>query len=219
MVGRKVYTEIYSLARKENSISASEAQQLISDVKKVFDDVMYAKYPKRDVVRITTKFRDAGRRSAPWKATSTRVPGRPQDGADGNRINRWLLPPNHKFYAKEETACLVEIKYYLQALSFKNAPVVNDEQFNQSFLWLLDKPIAPGNYLDPIQLIPIDMDEVITDARLIQSGHIFPLDRGGKHEPSNTFLMLARSNQLQGNLSVEELLQLMQDILDKHRGL
>lgn len=60
------------------------------------------------------------------------------------------------------------------------------------------------------------MDEVIADAKIIQSGHIFPLDRGGRHHPSNTFLMLARSNQLQGNLSVEELLDLMKSILEKH---
>ena len=177
---------------------------------------MCEKYPKRDVLRLTTKFRDAGRRSAPWKPTSSRVPGRPQDGSDGNRINRWLLPKDHKFYADEQIACLVEIKYYLQALSFKNSPLIENADFQNSFLWLVDKPIFPNNYLDPIQLVPIDMDEVIKDARLIQSGHIFPLDRGGKHHPKNTFLMLARSNQLQGNLSVEELLDLMQEILEKH---
>lgn len=216
MVRESVYNRIIALARKENNIDANEAQELIKLIKIVFDDVMCQKYDKRQVIRLTTKFRDAGRRSAPWKPTSGRVPGRPQDGADGNRINRWLLPKTHKFYANEETACLVEIKYYLQALSFKNSPVVNHSGFQNAFCWLVDKPVYPDSYLDPIQLVSIDMNEIIGDARLIQSGHIFPLDRGGKHEPKNTFLMLARSNQLQGNLSVDELLSLMQEILIKH---
>ncbi|MBR0318569.1 MAG: hypothetical protein IJQ86_04695 [Spirochaetia bacterium] len=216
MIDNKTFEIIIKLAKKEYNITPNEAQLLIKEIKKVFDDVMNSKYPERDVRRITTKFRDAGRRSAPWKPTSSRVPGRPQDGSDGNRINRWLLPKTHKFYADEQTACLVEIKYYLQALSFNNSPSINREDFNNAFNWLLDKPIKPNNYLDPIQLIPIDMDAVIKDARIIQSGHIFPLDRGGKHHPQNTFLMLARSNQLQGNLSVDELLDLMQEILIKH---
>ena len=218
MPSDNVFKKIFDLEAKQKNLTASEAQELIKYIKLVFDETMATKYDKRAIVRLTTKFRDAGRRSAPWKPTSSRVPGRPQDGSDGNRINRWLLPVDHKFYADEQTACLVEIKYYLQALSFKNAPRVENKQFRESFSWLLDAPIEPGNYLDPIQLIPIDMDIVINDARIIQSGHIFPLDRGGKHVPTNTFLMLARSNQLQGNLSVEELLQLMEDIVNKHKA-
>lgn len=209
--------KVLNLSKNEYSITSIDAQKLIKSIKKVFDEIMCIKYPERDVRRLTTKFRDAGRRSAPWKPTSSRVPGRPQDGSDGNRINRWLLPEDHKFYADEKTACLVEVRYYLMALSFLNSPEIKNQEFTKGFLWLLPHEILPGNYLDPIQLIPINMDEVITDARQIQSGHIFPLDRGGKHEPKNTFLMLARSNQLQGNLSVEELLDLMEQIVNRHK--
>jgi hypothetical protein len=43
------------------------------------------------------------------------------------------------------------------------------------------------------------------------------LDRGGKHEPRNAFLMLPRSNQLQGNMTVDELLALMARILERHK--
>lgn len=218
MVSEVVYDKIFALEAKHEDLAANEAQDLIKCIKIVFDDTMESKYERRAILRLTTKFRDAGRRSAPWKPTSSRVPGRPQDGSDGNRINRWLLPKDHKFYADEQTACLVEIKYYLQALSFQNSPRVDNQRFRTSFSWLVDAPIEPGNYLDPIQLIPIDMDNVIMNAKMIQSGHIFPLDRGGRHIPTNTFLMLARSNQLQGNLSVEELLQLMEDIVKKHKS-
>ena len=160
---------------------------------------MEAGHDARQITKVTTKFRDAGRRSAPWRPTSSRVPGRPQDGADGNRINRWLMNKNHKFYADEVTATLVEIKYYLQALSMSGAPELPDESLNSVFSWMLEHKIEPGRYVDPIQLIPINLNEVIKDARIIQSGHIVPLDRGGKHESLNAFLMLQRSNQLQGN--------------------
>ena len=211
--------EALKLSSLAYSMSSDDAQNLIKHVKNIFDELMCQKYKERDVRKLTTKFRDAGRRSAPWKPTSSRVPGRPQDGSDGNRINRWLLPPDHKFFACEKTACLVEVRFYLMAFSFFNSPKINDDAFVKSFHWLFPYDILPDNYLDPIQLISIDMDEVIADARLIQSGHLNPLDRGGKHEPNNTFLMLARSNQLQGNLSVDELLSLMEQIVSRHKKL
>ena len=218
MLKANTYNKIVELSKKQDQLTSSEAEELIKLIKKVFDDAMLTQYPEREIRRLTTKFRDAGRRSAPWKPASSRVPGRPQDGADGNRINRWSLPKDHKFYANETTACLVEIKYYLQALSFKNSPRVDNKEFRDAFTWLIGSSVEPGAYVDPIQLIPIDMNEVIADAKIIQSGHIFPLDRGGKHEPSNTFLMLARSNQIQGNMTINEMLDLLKDILDRHKS-
>jgi hypothetical protein len=173
-------------------------------------------YDKRQVVRLTTKLRDAGRRSPPWKAFSSRVPGRPQDGSDGNRTSRWLLPTDHKFYATEIEATLVEIKYYLQCLSFEGAPELPPDTLQDCFIWLTGHQVLPNRYLDPIQRIPISLNDVIVDAATIQSGHIIPLDRDGKHDVPNTFLMLKRSNALQGNLTVGELLDLMQSILHKH---
>jgi len=89
--------KVISLSEFKTEISAENAQLLIKYIKIIFDEIMCKKYPEREVRRLTTKFRDAGRRSAPWRPTSSRVPGRPQDGSDGNRINRWLLPPDHKF--------------------------------------------------------------------------------------------------------------------------
>jgi len=72
--------------------------------------------------------------------------------------------------------------------------------------------------LDPIQLIPISLVEFIRDPKLVQSGHLVPLDRDGKHIPSNTFLMLARSNQIQGNQTVEEMVALMEQIVQRHKA-
>lgn len=210
---------IKTLAGLQDQIDETQVRELIRLVSSLFRDLMLAAgHNARQITRLTTKFRDAGRRSAPWKATSSRVPGRPQDGANGNRINRWLLDKSHKFYADEVAATLVEIKYYLQALSMSGAPELPDESLKSAFSWMLEHEIEPGNYVDPIQLVPINIHEVVRDARTIQSGHLIPLDRGGKHEPKNAFLMLPTSNQLQGNQTRDELLALMEEILARHKG-
>ena len=119
----KTLSRLVELSKKGNKISVEDARILISDITKVTKHVLVSGgFPERDVTRLTTKLRDAGRRSPPWTPHSNRVPGRPQDGADGNRRLRWLFPIDHKFYADEITATLVEVKYYLQVLSMTNAP-------------------------------------------------------------------------------------------------
>jgi hypothetical protein len=205
------------IAQKQFHITVEEVNTLMKLIIHLFIETLASKgYKEREIQALRTKFRDAGRRSAPWQPTSSRLPGRPQDGSDGNRQNRWLFPTDHKFYADEITATFVEIKYYLQALSMHNAPSIAPELQNLFTPWLLEHPVIPGEYLDPIQLIHIDFREFINYPRGIQSGHIFPLDRGGRHEPSNTFLMLAKSNQIQGNQTMNELINTLREIVAKH---
>jgi hypothetical protein len=208
---------IKTLAENGLDISEEDVRTLMGLVSRTFKKHLVDNgFDSRQITRLTTKLRDAGRRSPPWKPHSNRVPGRPQDGADGNRTNRWLLDSKHKFYATEIIANLVEIKYYLQCLSMEGAPALPNDDIRTCFSFILEHNVEPGLYLDPIQMVPIPLSDVIDNARVIQSGHLVPLDRGGKHEPPNTFLMLARSNQLQGNLTVDELYNLMTDILHKH---
>jgi len=212
-------TEIDRLSKYQFNILEEDVRLLINLVTNLFRMHLFSYgYIEEQVRPLCTKFRDAGRRSAPWKPFSTRVPGRPQDGADGNRILRWKLQENHKFYASEVDGTLVEVKYYLQALSMADAPDLPPNSLQTSFHWLLNHSVIPGTYLDPIQLIPISLVEFIRDPRLVQSGHLIPLDRDGKHIPSNTFLMLARSNQIQGNQTVEEMVALMEQIVQRHKA-
>lgn len=216
-LGKLLDIAIY-LAKYEHEISTDNVRVLVSTVSSLFrKHLRKSGYEDKEIRALSTKFRDAGRRSAPWKPVSSRVPGRPQDGADGNRISRWKLPEDHKFYADELNATLVEVRYFLQALSMQNAPDLPDNTIQHSFSWLLEHPVLPGEYLDPIQLIPIDFNEIISDPRLVQSGHLHPLDRGGKHVPDNTFLMLARSNQIQGNQTVEEMVEILEQIVERQK--
>lgn len=215
---KEALARLETLAQLQYSIPAEQVRIMIIDATAVFNKLLLdAGHDARQILRITTKLRDAGRRSPPWQPTSRRVPGRPQDGADGNRRLRWLFEVGHKFHADEVTATLTEVKYYWQALSMDGAPALPEGTIQDCFTWLLGHRIEPGIYRDPIQLIPIRLDAVLQNAREIQSGHLVPLDRGGRHEPKNAFLMLARSNQLQGNLTLNELLDLMGSILERHR--
>ena len=208
---------IQTLAQNEYNISIEDIRILMNLVSRSFKiHLVENGFDNRQITKLTTKLRDAGRRSPPWKAFSSRIPGRPQDGADGNRTNRWLLDSDHKFHANEIMATFVEIKYYLQCLSMEGAPELPNNSIKTCFAFLLDHDVEPGQYLDPIQRIQIPLGEVIVDASIIQSGHLIPLDRNGRHIPINTFLMLKRSNQLQGNLTVNELLDLMYNILNNH---
>lgn len=206
-----------TLGKNENDIDDEKVRKLIELSRYIFRETCkLQERDKRKITALLTKFCDAGRRSPPTAAFSKVVPGRPQSGADGNRIKRWLLDKEHKFYATEVDATLVEVKYILQALSMVGAYEFPDTLLSDSFEWLTGHKIQPSNYLDPIQLTPISLDEFFETPRMIQSGHIIPLDRGGKHVRQNAFLMLARSNQIQGNNSVPELLQYMTDVLDRH---
>lgn len=213
----KHLAEFASLGRREEDLTVGDVRSLIQLARSVFrHTALEAGIDKRVVTAILTKFCDAGRRSPPTSAFSSILPGRPQSGSDGNRTKRWLLDKQHKFYAEEIPATLVEVKYILEALSMDRAPRLATDEARDAFIWLIGHEVIPGAYRDPIQLIPISFADFCSDRKLIQSGHIYPLDRGGRHEPGNAFLMLARSNQLQGNNTVSEMISLMRSIADRH---
>ncbi len=127
-----------------------------------------------------------------------------------------MFDVEHKFYADEVNATLVEVKYIFQTLSMQLAPPIEPNIIEDKLHWLLGHSIVPGAYVDPIQLIPISFEEFFSNPRSVQSGHLIPLDRGGKHIPNNAFLMLARSNQIQGNQTLGELVELMRRIVKTH---
>jgi hypothetical protein len=58
---------------------------------------------------------------------------------------------------------------------------------------------------------------LIEHPRSIESGHLIPLDRGGKHIPENTFLMESESNRIQNNLTLYELLEWMEKVIRKYK--
>ncbi|MDX1917175.1 MAG: hypothetical protein SFT68_04240 [Rickettsiaceae bacterium] len=206
-----------TLDERVERTTIDDARYLIKLFTSLFRELLLKhNFDSRAITRLTTKFRDAGRRSPPWQSGSETGNRRPQDGKDGNRQNRWLFDKNHKFYASEQVATLTEIRYILQTLSMDNAPKMPDNKLMFSFTSILGHPFEPGRFLDPIQLVPIDFLKFIENARYLESGHILPLGRGGKHTPDNATLMLKDSNRIQADLTRNELLDLMANILRRH---
>ncbi|MCW2767948.1 MAG: hypothetical protein JWO11_3907 [Nocardioides sp.] len=205
---------VVELGELGSAMSDADVDLLMERISPMFRQLLTAQgFPTRKVQAVVTKFRDAGRRTPPLEATSSIVPGRPQSGADGNRTDRWLVPTGHRYYANKRDAQLVEIRYYLQALSMLGAPAVPSTRAATAFIWLLGHELKPGEYKDPIMLRDIGFGAFVELPRRVQSGHYVPLARGGRHEPENTFLMLARSNSLQSDLTFDEFLALVDDIL------
>ena len=212
--------ELATIGKRREYLSEEDVRDAIKHARALFRAACRrANYDDKSINAVLTKFVDAGRRSAPWRPVSSRVPGRPQDGADGNRILRWKLPKCHKFYATEIDATLVEIKYIFQALSMTGAPVIESRSKLTCWAWLCPQPAQPGTFLDPIRLIGVDFERFVDNRRLITSGHLDPLDRTGSHKPDNTSLMLKMSNDLQGNLRIDELLDQIWEIVCQHENL
>lgn len=196
--------------------TAEDAGQLIKLWARLFRELLIANgVPSRQVTRLTTKFRDAGRRSPPWQPGSETGNRRPQDGEDGNRRTRWLFDEPHKFYADEVTATLTEVRYFLQTLSMQGAPEIPGGRLETEFRVILGHPLRPGMFLDPIQKIPVEFQKFVNNPRYVESGHYVPLGKGGRHTPDNATLMLKDSNRLQADLTLGELLEIMAGILER----
>ena len=205
-----------TVADRIRRTTAGDARRLITIWPDLFRKLLIANgVEARRVTRLTTKFRDAGRRSPPWKPGSETGNRRPQDGADGNRRTRWLFEKDHKFFADEVTATLTEVRYFLQTLSMKGAPQIPGKRLETEFMTILGHPLKPGMFLDPIQKIPVEFREFVNNPRYIESGHYVPLGKGGRHTPDNATLMLRDSNRLQADLTVDELLGIMAAILER----
>ena len=203
---------------QRNHENTEISREIYTAAKLLFRGILRERgYPDKGIQALLTKFNDAGPRSAPTAAFSKTVAGRPQSGADGNRINRWLLEPDHKQYATECEARLVGTRYIFQALSMTGAPVAPSGTIQHSFHWLVGHDITPGSYLDPVLLLPLNFNEMFNEPRTITSGHFIPLSRGvGLHNIGNTFLQSKKSNDLQSDNTLEELLAMISGVLDRH---
>lgn len=197
--------------------SDDDAYELLMKVKRLFRDFLLEQgIDERVVESMLRKFTDAGRRSPPWQAGSETGHRRPQDGADGNRQNRWLFSEDHEYYATKSMGCLVEIKFVLQTLSMVNVPNLPSNILRNSFSVILNHELVPGEFLDPLTGDSIDFNEFVRDRRYVESGHIIPHGREGRHNYNNATLMLRDSNRQQADLTIDECIENMARILRNH---
>ena len=235
-VRRRIQREIQEIRRLLSSLTAEEQTAILQNLenaseqfaydlllawRRLFMYILMDSGEENVAKQILRKFNDAGRRSPPWRPGSAR-PGaiRPQDGADGNRRNRWLFGEDHEFFATMTMACFVELKYVLQTFSMLNAPPLPDEcrDFIEHpiLIRILGHRISPGAFLDPLTKETPDLNEFKRDRRYIESGHIVPHGRGGRHIVDNSTLMLRSSNRMQADFTIQEAVENMVHVLRKH---
>lgn len=197
--------------------SDEDAKELLMKARKLLKDFLIEQNCESRIIEaILRKFNDSGRRSPPWQQGNEDGHRRPQDGADGNRQNRWLFPEDHPYYATESMACLVELKFILQTFSMINIPNLPSNVLTNSFTGLLGHELISGQFLDPLTGDQIDFAEFVRDRRYLESGHIDPHGRGGRHNYNNATLMLRDSNRQQADLTINECLENMARILRNH---
>ena len=198
-------------------ISDNDAYVLLLKVRKLFMDfLIQSNIDERSVEAMLRKFNDAGRRSPPWQTCSETGHRRPQDGADGNRRNRWEFDPSHEFYATKSMGCLVEIRFVLQTLSMINAPELPTDDLKDSFIGVLGHKLEPGQFFDPLTKESPDFNRFVEDRRYLESGHIVPHARGGRHDYRNATLMLRDSNRQQADFTIDECVERMARIISNH---
>ncbi len=194
-----------------------DAKELLMKVRKLLKDSLTEHgFESRVIEAILRKFNDSGRRSPPWQQGNEDGHRRPQDGADGNRQNRWLFPEDHPYYATQSMGCMVEIKFVLQTFSMINIPNLPSDVLTNSFTGLLGHELSPGQFLDPLTGGQINFAEFAIDRRYLESGHINPHGRGGRHDYNNATLMLRDSNRQQADLTIDECIENMAIILRNH---
>jgi len=217
-------TEINQMAQRLslNSInppdpSDDDAYEILMKVRKLFKSILLqARIDETVLKSILTKFTDSGRRSAPWRDGSETGHRRPQDGADGNRQNRWLFDPAHEYYATKSMGSLVEIRFILQTLCMQNAPQLPSDTLKDSFNGILGHELLPGKFLEPLTKESPDFNEFVNDRRYIESGHVIPHARDGRHNYNNATLMLRDSNRQQADFTIDECVEKMKRILSNH---
>jgi hypothetical protein len=197
--------------------SDDDSYELLRKLRQLLRDVLQEKGIEKKIIQaFLTKFVDSGRRSPPWQQGNEDGHRRPQDGADGNRQNRWLFDTEHPYYATKSMGCLVEIKFILQTFSMGNVSNLPSDILQNSFNGLLDHVLAPGLFVDPLTGNVIDFNKFVADRKYLESGHINPHGRGGRHTYNNATLMLRDSNRQQADLTIDECLENMAIILKNH---
>ncbi len=197
--------------------SDADAYELLMKTRKLFRDVLRDNGVEDRIIQaILRKFNDSGRRSPPWQQGNEDGHRRPQDGADGNRQNRWLFPVVHPYHATRSMGCLVETKFILQTFSMDNFPNLPSNILQNSFDGILNHNLTPRLFLDPLTGYVVDFNEFIANPKILESGHINPHGRGGRHNYNNATLMLRDSNRQQADLTIDECIENMAIILRNH---
>lgn len=133
-----------------------------------------------------------------------------------NRARRWEVLWGDFQYATIEECWEVEKKLIESIVLFDNFPPIVKEKFIYNELISKDKE----NTKCPITLKSLDYNdfkkEITHGISDYQVGHKKPLKIGGKHNGENTCWQSADGNRMQGDLTIDETINIILEIAEKH---
>jgi hypothetical protein len=136
--------------------------------------------------------------------------GRRQTGPHkGNRADRWDVDTGDPQYGSETDCKLILLRLYAMMLEFKNAPNVDDPT-KSTLEKYLGRPIQKGQYRDPLTKERLDFTSFVAESEHPQHGRSdFHLGHENpkaapKHTPANVGWRSARSNLIQGDLTLAQ---------------
>jgi len=136
--------------------------------------------------------------------------GRRQTGQyQSNRASRWTLDPNDTQFGTEVECKVILLRLLGMILCFKNAPTV--DAGNRLILeFYLGSHVEAGSYRDALTLEKLDYHRLQAEAAAPKHGRSeFHLGHENaqavpKHTPTNVSWRSARSNLIQGDLTLAE---------------
>lgn len=127
----------------------------------------------------------------------------------GNRKNRWQVSDDDPQYGGEEDCKTILLRLYAAAVEFKNAPEINEE--TKTILQKhLGRPIKTNSFRDLLTKERLDFANLVAESETPQHGRSeFHLGHENpkatpRHIPSNVTWRSARSNLIQGDLTLAE---------------
>ncbi len=165
-----------------------------------------------DIKRLKRGFKEIGVAAGLVTAVERRAlrSGRSQTGEfKSNRQSRWRLQPNDPQYGTEIDSKIILVKLLCQILEFQEAPIPSDAIQAIAHKYLKRTP-RQGQYRDPLTRERLSYRQMVAeyqDPRQGMSnfhiGHEDPTVQP-KHTPSNVSWRSARSNLIQGDLTLRE---------------
>lgn len=163
----------------------------------------------REIRQVRRGLRAAGIPVGVLDAVSTRAlrSGRRQTGAyRSNRASRWKLDAKDPQFGTEADCKRILLRLLGMMLDFKSAPTVDDET-RKVLEQYVDAPIAPGTYRDALTKELLDFQDFLAEPTPGRSnfhiGHVDPTATP-RHTPGNVSWRSARSNLIQGDLTLPQ---------------
>lgn len=172
-----------------------ELEQVRIDFADIKPRLRAAGMPQRLLASIETKALRTGRKTTGEHAT--------------NRASRWSVNPIHPQYATERDCRAIFIILCGMIFEFTNAPALTDEM-RVIFSRYLPNSIVPGSYRDSLLQETLDFVTMRDDALDPTHGHsVYHIGHEDptllpRHQPGNVAWRTARSNLIQGSMTLRE---------------